>query len=207
MMLSKRLKSLRNEADLTQKEFALKFNMSDARYNQYETGKRAPDYETLQMFADYFNVSVDYLLGRTDIRNPYNSKNAAHPEGENLDKFRKRLKEERLKKKLTQVQLAEILDIDRTSISKYENGKQLPELYVLNSIADFFGVSLDYITGRSNNRTSNTEEVVSSDFLKKLDDLSEESKKELEKYIQLLKMKDQLDKSKDEQSSALEKEA
>lgn len=68
-MLTERLKLLRTEGNLTQKEFASKFNMSDARYNQYETGKREPDYQTLQIFADYFNVSIDYLLGRTDIRN------------------------------------------------------------------------------------------------------------------------------------------
>lgn len=70
-----------------------------------------------------------------------------------MDNFCTRLKEERLKKGLTQNKLAEILDIDRTSISKYENGKQLPELYVLNSMADLFGVSLDYMAGRSHNVT------------------------------------------------------
>ena len=125
----------------------------------------------------------------------------------NMDKFHERLKNERLKKKLTQEQLAEILKIDRTSISKYENEKQLPELYVLNSIADFFGVSLDYIVGRSDSRTSGVNDSIPVDFLQQFDNLSNESKQELEKYIQLLKMKDGMDKSKDEQSSALEKKA
>lgn len=68
-MLNKRLKELRIQRSLTQKEVANIFNMSNARYNQYETGKRTPDYETLNTFADFYNVSVDYLLGRTNLKN------------------------------------------------------------------------------------------------------------------------------------------
>jgi len=37
-------------------------------YTAYEMGKRQPDYETLIKLADYFNVTVDYLLGRTEFR-------------------------------------------------------------------------------------------------------------------------------------------
>lgn len=40
--------------------------MSQNTISRYETGAREADYETLLAFADYFNVSVDYLLGRTD---------------------------------------------------------------------------------------------------------------------------------------------
>ena len=68
-MLNNKLRMLREKIGLTQKELANKFNMSDSRYNQYETGKRQPDYETLKGFADFFDVSTDYLLGRTDIEN------------------------------------------------------------------------------------------------------------------------------------------
>lgn len=68
-MLNSRLRMLREKTGLTQKEFANKFNMSDARYNHYETGKREPDYETLKIFADFFGVSTDFLLGITSIDN------------------------------------------------------------------------------------------------------------------------------------------
>lgn len=68
-MLNNKLRMLREKLGLTQKEFANKFNMSDARYNQYETGKRQPDYDTLKNFADFFDVSIDYLLGRTSLEN------------------------------------------------------------------------------------------------------------------------------------------
>lgn len=124
-----------------------------------------------------------------------------------MDKFGERLKEERLRKKLTQEQLAAILEIDRTSISKYETGRQIPELNVLNLISDLFNVSLDYITGRSDERNVVVIKSPPSELLQEAEGLSDESKKELEKYIHLLKMKDQMDKGKEEQSSTLEREA
>ncbi len=41
-------------------------NMSQNTISRYETGERQADYKTLILFADYFNVSIDYLLGRTE---------------------------------------------------------------------------------------------------------------------------------------------
>ena len=61
-----RLVQLREEANLTQKQFADKVNIPNSTINRYETGIRVPDYDTLFMFADFFEVSVDYLLGRTE---------------------------------------------------------------------------------------------------------------------------------------------
>jgi len=66
-MFAERLTKLRKAKKLTQQELADKLNISRATYAQYEIGRRKPDYETLEKLADYFNVSIDYLLGRTDI--------------------------------------------------------------------------------------------------------------------------------------------
>ncbi len=68
-MLSERLKILRNEKKLSQRELANKLNISNGTIAMYETNKRQPDNETLTKIADFFNVSIDYLLGRTDIKN------------------------------------------------------------------------------------------------------------------------------------------
>lgn len=62
-----RLKELRGE--LTQAQIAEKLNLARETYRNYENGTREPDQKTLSDLADYFNVSVDYLLGRTDIPN------------------------------------------------------------------------------------------------------------------------------------------
>lgn len=51
---------------MSQIALAMALNMSQNSISRYETGEREADYETLIAFADYFGVSVDYLLGRTD---------------------------------------------------------------------------------------------------------------------------------------------
>lgn len=65
-MLTKKLKNLRTIRNLTQAELAKKLEISRVRYNNYETGKRSPDYETLHQIADFFGVTTDYLLGRNE---------------------------------------------------------------------------------------------------------------------------------------------
>lgn len=69
-MLGERLALLRKEKGLTQEELAQALNITRSALSLYEIGKRDPDTETLRKIAGFFNVSVDYLLGRTDIRNP-----------------------------------------------------------------------------------------------------------------------------------------
>lgn len=69
-MFPKRLRELRKQYKLTAKEFGEKFNLAESTISGYETGARKPDMGTLEKFADFFNVSVDYLLGRTDDPTP-----------------------------------------------------------------------------------------------------------------------------------------
>src|SRR5690554_1156572 len=65
-MLAKRLAALRKLNKKTQDDMAKLLGITRPAYTAYEAGRRNPDYETLQKIADYFNVSIDYLLGRTD---------------------------------------------------------------------------------------------------------------------------------------------
>ena len=65
-----RLKLLREEKKLIQKDIAKLLNVSIPAVNQYESGKRDMSTDTVIKLAEYFNVSTDYLLGKTDIRNP-----------------------------------------------------------------------------------------------------------------------------------------
>lgn len=59
-----RLKELRQSVNLNQREMAEVFNVSKSTYNYWEQGKIEIDFKNLMLIADYFNVSVDYLLGR-----------------------------------------------------------------------------------------------------------------------------------------------
>jgi transcriptional regulator with XRE-family HTH domain len=71
-MFSKRLKDLRQEKEITQEDLGKVLNKTKNNISQYETNKREPDNDTLSRIAEYFNVSIDYLLGRSDICNPSN---------------------------------------------------------------------------------------------------------------------------------------
>ncbi len=64
-----RLKKLRKTKNISQMKLAMDLGMNQNSISRYETGERQADYETLIAFADYFNVSIDYLLGRTDNPN------------------------------------------------------------------------------------------------------------------------------------------
>lgn len=59
-----RLKELRENAGLSQYSFADKFGISQSTVGNWEAGKREPNFNTMERIADFFNVSVDYLLGR-----------------------------------------------------------------------------------------------------------------------------------------------
>ena len=63
------LRLLRKEQNITLDKVATDLKTSSQVISRYERGERMPDQETLFILADYYNVSLDYLLGRTDIRN------------------------------------------------------------------------------------------------------------------------------------------
>ncbi|MGN0162854.1 MAG: helix-turn-helix domain-containing protein [Candidatus Ornithomonoglobus sp.] len=66
---SKRLRELRQSKDLTQQKFADYIGISKSSVNMYERGEREPGLETIEMIADFFNVDLDYLLGKSNIPN------------------------------------------------------------------------------------------------------------------------------------------
>ncbi len=67
--LGERIKQLRDSKQLSQDELAKVFNLSQSTIAYYETNKKQPPLQTLQTIADFFHVSTDYLLGRTDNKN------------------------------------------------------------------------------------------------------------------------------------------
>lgn len=62
-MFATTLKDLRNLRKITQKDLAREFNLTQQAIGKWEKGVSMPDYETLGKIADYFEVSVDYLIG------------------------------------------------------------------------------------------------------------------------------------------------
>ena len=66
-----RLRELREDRDLVQREIAEVLGMSQRSYSYYETSCSLLTEDILQMLANYYNTSIDYILYRTDVRKPY----------------------------------------------------------------------------------------------------------------------------------------
>lgn len=66
-----RIKDLREDGDITQKEIAAYLHVSQNTYSQYENGQRQLPIECLIALAKFYNTSTDYILGLTEERKPY----------------------------------------------------------------------------------------------------------------------------------------
>lgn len=131
-MFGNRIKKLRKERGLTQTELAKQLNTTQKNISKYELEFLDLNTKTAIAIADYFGVSIDYLLGRDDFE----------------ETKMNRIKELRLEHELTQKELATALNITQDSISLWETSKRIPDTCYVIQLADFFGVTTDYLLGR-----------------------------------------------------------
>jgi transcriptional regulator with XRE-family HTH domain len=82
--IGEKIRMLRNELGLTQEQLGLKINLSKANISKYERSDLEPNLETLELLAEVFNVSVDFLLGRTTKRKSDGSITAYHIDADGL---------------------------------------------------------------------------------------------------------------------------
>lgn len=73
-MFSIRVRDLREDKDLKQKDLADYLQVHQTTYSDYELGRLNIPVSVLHKLADFYGVSVDYLLGRTDVKEPYPKK-------------------------------------------------------------------------------------------------------------------------------------
>lgn len=86
-MVGKRIRELREKKGLTQKALARQLNMNTRTLGFYETGDRNPPIDVLNQLADFFDVSVDFLLNRTDIPNLYKEKDIIEKQKKEMNKY------------------------------------------------------------------------------------------------------------------------
>ena len=98
--------------------------------------------------------------------------------------FSNRLKELRTGNALTQKELAAKLNVSQNAIFNWENGKREPSIDMLKQIADFFGVSLDYLTG---NVIHNTPHTIAAHF--DGDEYTKEEIEEIRRFAEFVKNK------------------
>lgn len=74
--IGKNIKKLRKSKNLTQEEFGKLFGIVKSTVSMYESGKSTPDDELKKKIANYFDVTLDYLMGVSNIKNPYKEENS-----------------------------------------------------------------------------------------------------------------------------------
>ncbi|MBR3660984.1 MAG: helix-turn-helix transcriptional regulator [Bacilli bacterium] len=139
------LKIIRESYELTQREIAKILKISKSSYNYFETGEHIIPLKHLNNFCNTFHVSMDFVCNLTKTNIVDNKKYKLKS-----NEIGRRLKMLRLKNKLTQKELANILNTTQSNISSYENGNTLILTAFLYNYAKYFNVSLDYLAGRSN---------------------------------------------------------
>jgi HTH-type transcriptional regulator, competence development regulator len=92
MTFGKRLRFLRKNRNMTQKDLADVFNLSESTIGMYERDEREPSFEFVRHLADFFNVTTDYLLGRTDLPHGYTTETKTEEEN-TLAKINQLIKE------------------------------------------------------------------------------------------------------------------
>lgn len=137
-----RLKKVRIYADLKQREVAEMLGVSRNSYNMWERENDIIPLRQLDKFCALFHVSLDYVLGFSEVWEYPNSR------GIDSQLLAKRIKRIRRENDITQDELANILHITRSSISKYENGVNLALTSYIIGFCKYFQVSADFVTGK-----------------------------------------------------------
>ena len=95
VIVIKRLRQLRESKNLTQLRLAMELNVSQETISGYEIGKAVPPAEMLVKLADALDTSVDYLLGRTDIKSALRASELSEEEADMLTILRKQPQDKR----------------------------------------------------------------------------------------------------------------
>lgn len=153
--LSDRIKELRLSADMTQEEFGKKFGIVKSTVSLYESGKSTPNDEIKKQICDYFNISVDYLLGVSD------DKHRNSPSDDNgfffffffddkdlQEVFVSALKTALETQNMTVSELCEKTEIDVDTCNQYLTGEHAPTLEHLVELSKALDVSIDYLLGQ-----------------------------------------------------------
>ena len=137
------MKELRTENLYSQSFIAEKLNIKRSTYKEYELQNSIIPVTHLNEFCNYFNISIDYILGLTNKKNYNNSRKEINKiiSGQRIKEFRKEYK-------LTQKELAKFLNTDISLPSKYEKGIYPIATAYLYTICKKYNISTDYLLGK-----------------------------------------------------------
>ncbi len=158
--MSIKYKNLREDNDLKQSDIAQQLGVKVPTYSKWEQLANDMPLDKCNQLANYYNVSIDYLLGLTDTKQYDNYSGNLNPilTKERITKLRKEKKE-------GQIKLAKKLGFTKSTYAYYETGKVVPTVLKLLVIATYHHCSMDYLMGRIDDSMikEETEEIVSLD--------------------------------------------
>lgn len=144
MISFKRLKDIREDNDINQTKMAEILNVKRSTYSLWELGINIIPLKNLCDFADYFNYSIDYVLGLTNIKRSPNL-----IKGLDLIKLGQNIKDLRIKKELSQENIADMIGVTQACIARYEKGIICISTANLYKLSIEFEVSLSRLCGKT----------------------------------------------------------
>ncbi len=142
-MYSIRLRELREEKNLTLQSLSKLLGFEKDTYGKYEREYTTFPIKHLNTICNYFDVSFDYIFGFSE-----NKKYDNYVKELDMEKISVRLKEVRKDYKVSQVELAKILNVVKGTVGNYESKRSLIATAFLYEICNRFGVSADYLLGK-----------------------------------------------------------
>jgi len=138
-----RVREVREDFDMSQKQAAAILKISPQQYQLYESGKREMPMHLFIKLADYYEVSIDYLAGID--KNDYNEYLTKQKE---ISYYYQKIRDIREDNDMNQQQVADILGITRQQYQLYESGKREMPMHHFITLAEHYGVTIDYLVGR-----------------------------------------------------------
>lgn len=141
-----RLKDIREDNDINQEQMAKILNVKRSTYSLWELGINIIPLKNLCDFADYFDFSIDYILGLTNDRKSINL-----IKGLDLVELGNNIKYLRTKKELSQENIADMIGVSQACITRYEKGLICISTSNLYKLSKEFKVSLSELCGKIHN--------------------------------------------------------
>ena len=141
LSFQKRFKEILDESDHKRSELVELIPISQSTLSNALTYGIIPSTKTLIKIADFFDISLSFLLGKTDNEDFYKSSSPAS--------FLSRFETLCSEKEVTHYKVANDCLFDKSNISRWISKGFLPELEILELLCDYFNVSIDYLLGRT----------------------------------------------------------
>ena len=137
LSFQKRFNSILEESDYSRSEIAKLIPLSQSTLSNALTYGIIPSTKTLVKIADFFDISISFLLGKTDTEDFYKSSSP--------DSFLSRFENLCSEKEVTHYKVAADCLFDKSNISRWISKGFLPELEILELLCDYFNVSIDFL--------------------------------------------------------------